>query len=343
MKKIFIIIIGILFIFSCAKKVEVATVGEKRIFESQIEERLNDVNPQAVQNLGENEVKKRILNALIAKELILKELKDKLTAPYNLFIINDDKSLGIYPDSKEEIFGLIDIEKDKGNSLVYFINKWFPDVDSYDEESLLSLNMNKLKWFIYMEGSWNLSHIENVNTIIINAISLKDVTALKYMWDKRLFDIANSPHIKMVNKLLSDNLDVKGTVNYIYSLAIDINKSLEQVVFQSTGRKHLIDQLFVKWNSLAFILSLIGLDYTSYIPNNYNETQIQTTPNIIEDNKIDNNKDDIERILIIELIKRRHQARRESNHPLIKEIEDLLLLSNVRITDEPDGSTTFYK
>ena len=77
MKKIFIIIIGILFIFSCAKKVEVATVGEKRIFESQIEERLNDVNPQAVQNLGENEVKKRILNALIAKELILKELKDK--------------------------------------------------------------------------------------------------------------------------------------------------------------------------------------------------------------------------------------------------------------------------
>src|SRR6056297_2183291 len=78
MKKLFIIIIGIFFIFiSCAKKVEVATVGEKRIFKSQVEEKFNEVNSQAIENLGENEVKKRILDSLIAKELILKELRDK--------------------------------------------------------------------------------------------------------------------------------------------------------------------------------------------------------------------------------------------------------------------------
>jgi len=128
MKKLLILIIGIFFIFSCTKKVEVATVGEKRIFESQVEQRLNKVNPQTIQKIGENEAKKRILDALIAKELILKELKDK-KINQKKEAVNDWKQM-------EESF-----------KIRYFINRYVKNEVDLPEEKLRKTYEDKKELF----------------------------------------------------------------------------------------------------------------------------------------------------------------------------------------------------
>ena len=117
MRKILVFIMTSLLLLSCAKKVEVANVGDQRIFEKDIEAKMQELNQRVIKQYGEKEVKKRILDSLITKILLLRDLKDK-GFDKNEEISNNWKNL------KEDY------------KLSYFTNKYIKNKADIDRDKL---------------------------------------------------------------------------------------------------------------------------------------------------------------------------------------------------------------
>lgn len=320
----------------------------------------NNTN-QSISINSSNDIGNSIYIELLRRFIQYKSIKVNVFIPNNLslsfinvdvncIIFNDlDNLINQYMDIDEGIFiFIIDSNETstllneyllKDNIIFLSFNKDESELTSKIDIQLLdSIDNNFIRWTIYKNKSlslYNSEEIINTDLEVKKAINLESAESLLNIWDKRLFDISNSPYINMIDRFLSDNLDIYNACSYVYSLAIDINKSILHLHNLSSSdvqheRKNLIDNLFIKWNSIIFILSLLGFNYSI------------NTLDINSPSTQQNNNNDIERELIIELIKKRHIARRDNDSSLIKEIEDFLLLNGVRLEDKSDGSTSFY-
>ncbi|TYB31042.1 MAG: hypothetical protein FXF47_06355 [Candidatus Mcinerneyibacterium aminivorans] len=117
MRKILVFVMASLLFISCAKKVEVANVGDQRIFEKDIEAKMQELNQGVIKQYGEKEVKKRILDSLITRILLLRDLKDK---DYD----KNEEIIDSWENMKEDY------------KLSYFTNKYIKNKADIDQDKL---------------------------------------------------------------------------------------------------------------------------------------------------------------------------------------------------------------
>ncbi len=128
MKKILVLIMASFVIFSCTKKVEVANVGETRIFEKDIEEKMSELSSRVVKQYGEKEVKRRILDSLITRILLYRDLKKKG-----------------YHKNEEIVNSWENMKKDY--ALSYFTNKYIKNKAEIEEKKLKKEYKNRKEQF----------------------------------------------------------------------------------------------------------------------------------------------------------------------------------------------------
>lgn len=128
MKKILIILTSIFILLGCHKKVEVANVAGERIFEKDVKQKVETLNPSIVKRYGESRVKDMILNSLVNQELIMKEIKDK----------------GF--DKKKEVLKNWNKVKES-MSLRYFMNNYIQEKADIPNEELKKTYDNKKEKF----------------------------------------------------------------------------------------------------------------------------------------------------------------------------------------------------
>jgi peptidyl-prolyl cis-trans isomerase C len=136
--KFFLCIFCVMFIINCSNK-KAAVVNGTVIYENEVLEGIKDVNPETVERLGKENVKKNILDGLVERQLLLCKIREEKYG-------NDEAIQKLWLPYKRE------------DAIKYFINTYLPEKQPVSNK-VLQDEYNKKKELFKTEGQVHARHI----------------------------------------------------------------------------------------------------------------------------------------------------------------------------------------
>ena len=138
MKKIFLCTACAIFLINCSNK-QAAVVNGTIIHEKEVLDAVNDVNPETVERLGKENIKKNILDGLVERQLLLCKIRDEK------YDKRDDVQKSWVPFKRE-------------SDIKYFINDFLPEKQPVSGK-VLEEEYEKNKEMFKTEGQVHARHI----------------------------------------------------------------------------------------------------------------------------------------------------------------------------------------